>query len=117
MCIEAMYEPASIDFGVNTASRHRDPTPAVLQIKIHIDFIWTVNTSRRERSLKVFPFWVSWWWPLVSLVIDILIILHMLPQQISEDKHCKSINTGTDDETTKDLQGESRLTRFFAVLK
>lgn len=48
MCTKAKYEPANIDSGGNTASRHRDPAPAVLQIKIHIDFIWTVNSLRSE---------------------------------------------------------------------
>ncbi len=116
MCIEAKHELLALT-GVNTASRHRDPTPAVLQIKIHIDFIWL---------------WIPWgekgaWRSFLSesaggdlwsaCVIDTFIILHMLPQQIYKDKHCTSINAGTDDETTKELQGESRLTRFFTVLK
>ncbi len=56
MCIEANYELLALT-GVNTASRHRDPTPAVLQIKIHIDFIWTVNTfeERKEPGGLSFP--------------------------------------------------------------
>lgn len=73
MCTKANYKPANIDFGGHTASHHRNPTPAVLQIKIHIDSLWTVNCLRKEDASRSLLSESTGERPLVSLGIDIFI--------------------------------------------